>query len=304
MDPTPESHLDEVLAHWRLRLIKPLGGRENMHWLVESEGCRHVLRRYAAKPFGDIGFELNVMNELHSMDWPVPTAVAEPIKIGGREWCLLTWMSGEPRITDDEERRSRGRLLAELHDSLTKLTIPGQRAGMFRSDEVVNDPELLSLVKTYEERNPSAGHVLRWHLEHTINAFAGLDVEAADTFILHGDFTPWNLLYEGNRLSGILDFEVTHRSFRVAEFALSWRGVHDMVIEGYQEVHKLTDLDWDLLVPAYWAWLFICMKDMVRQILFDCQETSDFKWTIDHLLRRPTVPGRPIPPYPGPNKLL
>ena len=61
--------------------------------------------------------------------------------------------------------------------------------------------------------------------------------------VLHGDFTCWNLLFEHGHLTGVLDFEATHLNYRVADFALAWRGQQSDVIRGYEEVSPLSDLD-------------------------------------------------------------
>ena len=45
--------------------------------------------------------------------------------------------------------------------------------------------------------------------------------------IAQGDFAPWNLRFQGGRLSGILDFELAHWDHRIADFALAWRGKYD-----------------------------------------------------------------------------
>lgn len=300
---TPESLCHEALRYWRLEYIKPLGGRENMHWLVESQGCPFVLRRYAAKPFGDINYEIKVMQMVHDLGWPVPVAVDVPVQFGGRDWCLLTWCCGncgKNDSSDQVECRKRGQLLANLHDSLTNLAIIGQREGCCRSDILIRDAELIPLINAYTGMCPSEGHVLRWHHDIAEKAFSRIAIDTAETIILHGDFTPWNLLFEHDQLTGILDFEFTHLNFRVADFANTWRGMHNAVIDGYQDVHKLDDVDMDLLVPVYWSWLFIGLKNEIRSMLSGAQAPHGFKWRIDHLLRRTTVMERRMPDYPGP----
>ena len=129
----------------------------------------------------------------------------------------------------------------------------GQRRGFGLADEVIGDPELVGLIQGYEKFRLSEGHVVRWHIDQALEGFDRLDLESAETTVLHSDFAPWNLLYEGEILTGILDFDATHLNYRGADFANSWRGYQDEVIEGYEEVHKLSDLDWELLVPAFWA---------------------------------------------------
>src|SRR6266536_1117645 len=67
-------------------------------------------------------------------------------------------------------------------------------------------------------------------------AFARLDLRRAEIILLHGDFAPWNLLFENDCLSGIVDFEASHLNYMVADFALSWRADQDDVLAGYADV--------------------------------------------------------------------
>ncbi|MER7418511.1 phosphotransferase [Micromonospora peucetia] len=66
---------------------------------------------------------------------------------------------------------------------------------------------------------------------------------------VHGDFTPWNPLFDHGRLTGVLDFEATHHTYQVADFALSWRGYHDDVLVGYDKVRPLPEVEWRLASP-------------------------------------------------------
>ena len=144
----------------------------------------------------------------------------------------------------------------------------------------------------------SEGHILRWHIDQATEVFDRLDLNGAARTVLHGDFSPWNLLYDGESLTGVIDFEATHLNYRVADFANSWRGYQDEVIEGYEEVSKLSDLDWELLVPAYWAWLFIGVKQAIETALAENDAPPDFEWQVRHLLRREGLMGRLVKPYP------
>ncbi len=81
-----------------------------------------------------------------------------------------------------------------------------------------------------------------------------------------------------DRLSGVLDFESTHLDFRVADFALSWRGSYDEVVHGYEAVHPLSDLDWQLLVPVFWGWLFLGVKDEISAMLSGQAAIHGFDW--------------------------
>ena len=174
----------------------------------------------------------------------------------------------------------------------------GQRRGFGLSDEVIGDPGLVDSIRKYEQVRPAEGHIMRWHIDQANEVFDRLDLDVAATTVLHGDFAPWNLLYEGENLTGVIDFEATHLNYRVADFANSWRGYQDEVVHGYEEVRKLSDLDWELLVPAYWAWMFIGVEQGMETTLAGKNAPPDFEWQIRHLLRREGHVGRLADPYP------
>ena len=133
--------------------------------------------------------------------------------------------------------------------------------------------------------------MMRWHAERAQELFGRLDLGGARLTVLHGDFAPWNLLYTDGRLTGVLDFDATHLNFAVADFALSWRGHHDAVIDGYNEARPLTDLDRELITPAYWAWLFIGVADRIAAMTSGAAPPARFEWVISKLLLRSPVMG-------------
>ena len=258
-----------------------------------------MVRGYSDDAFPHIAYELEVLSRLEEAGWPVPSAVEEPIQVDGRTWGLFKFLPGSCRTSNSpEERRVRGRLLAELHGATAGFTGTGQRRGFGLSDEVVGDTDLVDVIRKYEQIKPSEGHVIRWHIDQAKEVFDGLDLDSAVTTVVHGDLTPWNLLYEGESLTGILDFEATHLNYRVADFANSWRGYQDEVIEGYEEVSGLSELDWELLVPVYWAWMFIGVKQVIETSLAGEGSPPNFEWQIRHLLRREGLTGRLADPYP------
>ena len=110
---------------------------------------------------------------------------------------------------------------------------------------------------------------------------------------------PWNLLFEGEKLTGIIDFEATHLNYRVADFANSWRGYQEEVIDGYQEIHELSELDWQLLTPVYWSWIFLDVKDEIQAMVSGKVPPHDLEWPIRHLMRREGLLGQRADPYPG-----
>lgn len=294
---TPTHHA--VLRRFGASPVRCLGGRANEHWLVERGAAHFVLRGYAAEQLGDIAYELAVLRRLHAMGWPVPELVDDPLQCGGRKWCLFTLLPGTPRVRSPEEGRARGRILAELHASTVHLVDMGQRDGYSMSDALICGPELLDAVRAYEAIRPAEGHLLRWHLDRAREAIAGAETDTANLLVVHGDFAPWNLLFDGDKLTGVLDFEFTHLNYPVADFALSWRGTYDEVIDGYQEARPLSDREIEMVVPVFWAWLFIGVRDEIAAMLDGRTPVHGFEWQSKQLMRRSALLGERTPWYQG-----
>ena len=119
-----------------------------------------------------------------------------------------------------------------------------------------------------------------------------LSAKKSETFALeeagiavHGDFTPWNLLFQNGKLSGILDFELARRDHRIADFALAWRGQYDDVIHAYFEVAPISAEEWALLTPLWWAQL---IEGACRNIRAGVRDDG---WTLKMLMRRSKLMG-------------
>lgn len=288
----------EVLAHFGATVLADLGGRASRNWLVMADGARAVLRRYPERA-RDIGFELAVLRGMDGMGWPVPVPLAPPVELGGRTWALHRWLPGEPAPGDDAARRSQGRLLAELHLDLERLDL-GQRDGWPPLRHVVDDPVLYEHLGLYERFFPEDARMLRWHAQRARELFTAVGDEPVRRLNLHGDLAPWNLLYDAGTLSGVLDFEFTHRNFAVADFALSWRGKYDAVVHGYDEVQPLEDAEWALLTPVYWAWVFFGVADEIRAMVGGHIEPARLDWTLKRLSLRSPLMGPEAAPYKPP----
>jgi Ser/Thr protein kinase RdoA (MazF antagonist) len=177
----------------------------------------------------------------------------------------------------------------------------GQRSGWSEVRQVVEDRALIEELQRYERFFPEEAHILRWHAERAHALFNEIDGELAGArrLVIHGDFAPWNLLYEDGQLTGILDFEAAHFDLAIADFALSWRGKYDGVIRGYEEVRPLTDLDWRSLTPVFWSWLLLGLAEDLRAINAGRAEPTLPDWSLRLLLRRSPLMASEAEPYPG-----
>lgn len=269
----------------RAEPIALLGGRFNRHWLVRIDGEERVLRRWAEQPLGSIRFEIRLTTSLAEMGWPV-AALGDPIEFGGELWSLAPLLSGEsPSAGHAHEPRARGRLLAEFHAATARVEGLESRPGWRRCEEILRDREIDRLLAQHEPVRPEEVGIVRRHLERARLRAEGLRLDARGSIPVHGDFAPWDLLYEEGRLTGILDFELSRLDHRAADFALAWRGKYDAVIEGYEEVSPLDPEERAALVPIWWAELIEGFCRNLRMGL------DDGGWTVGKLLARSPLMG-------------
>lgn len=248
-----------------------------------------MLRRYGTDVAErDIDYELRFGDQLAAAGWPVPPLLEPPIRWRGRWWALFGLLPGLQRNGPGEDRR-RGRLLAAVH--ATTSTFPAvRRVGWPPVREIALDPRLSDAARFVERHFPRQGRILLWHLEIAAHRFAEV-TGSAPTTVIHGDFNSRNLLFVGDRLSGILDFEGTHLDYRVADFALSWRARRDDVVLGYNDVAELTETEWQLLTPCLWAWAFLGVAAEVERMRRGNVAPHGFDWQVEMLLRRSPLMG-------------
>jgi Ser/Thr protein kinase RdoA (MazF antagonist) len=258
------------------RVLRPLGGNANMHWLVSHPGGRHarsaqsgdaasggpaVLRRYG--PWHtpeDVAYELRVLDRIAALGWPVPQALAPPQRVGRHLWALFRYLPGRPRrprapAPVQAELRARGRLLAALHADLETLTDLPQRPGWRRREEVLNPwPDGPSVEEIIRARvAPDDAAVMLEYAGRARERFAALGAARLPAMVTHGDLIGSNVLYSRGALSGVIDFDFAHLDLRVADFVWTWRGKYDDFVRGYEEVTPLTGTERALLAPAYWV---------------------------------------------------
>jgi Ser/Thr protein kinase RdoA (MazF antagonist) len=131
--------------------------------------------------------------------------------------------------------RCRGRILAGLHSELKTALEAGQRTGWERADELAGTAEA-DILHTSDTARKIACHLDRVR--------SRLDTVHASSFpvtVIHGDFIAQNLLFQGERLSGVIDFDSVHLDLRAADVACARRSRHNDVVRGYLDISPLTD---------------------------------------------------------------
>jgi Ser/Thr protein kinase RdoA (MazF antagonist) len=224
-----------VLSRFGLREARVIGSlparTRNDNVLVEdASGERYVLRRYRRNLERErIEFQLGFQQHLLRSGFPtsrvVETLSGEPMLVLGHDfWALFTYVEGaEYDYGNEGQVREAARWLARFHSA----------SEGFESREVLND---------------TIPDVRRWWLDgegefrRLEEMFAGLGVEAELDFLhawhsqllrawprttldalpaawVHGDYHGRNMVFAGDRLVGLFDFDVVHRGLRIEDVA-------------------------------------------------------------------------------------
>ena len=296
----PAADLLLAKEHFGVSVVELIGQSANTHWLVRRGDTQMVLRRF--RPIRSVEYatyEARLLDQLAALGYPVPTVVEEPASVASSVWFLMTRVPGTPGTNDDDDARERGRHLALLHAGLRQLSELGQREARQLSFEPVESATFDAALRAYAHWFPEDARIIQWHLDLCRSQLDGVDLSALPSSVIHGDFTPWNLLFTDGELTGIVDFDLAHYDLRIADFALSWRGKYDDVVFGFDQVSPLSDVEWQLLSPIRWAWLLAFVEDGIDEMRAGVSEPRRFDWEVAQLLRRSPVIEQRVEAYPS-----
>ncbi len=256
----------------RVTLERPASlGNENWHVWTRA-GERFVLRRhgYGRTPEA-LEYEAQVMRHAAAAGWRVPVPLGPPVPHGDRFVSLCTYVPGTSHRTENAgQLRERGALLARLHADLRPLAPRlGQRPGW----HPMHDVETMQQALRWEDGVAVLGRIrpdlvlaLRAGIGVVKHRLDAVPAGALPVTVIHGDFTRWNLRFRGGRLTGVLDFDLTHLDTRTADLAMARAARSPELLDAYraesarlqwplaaEEEHVLTVLDAALMIGIV-AW--------------------------------------------------
>jgi len=249
--------VERVLAAFGLQPdgIEAIGaGNVNDSWDVRASSMRWILRRYstARLPAG-IPFEHAVLQQLAMAGWPVPAPFAAPdgstlVKVGARYHALFPFLHGTP--LDDPSLH--GAVLGRLHATTSRLTIKA-RATWPRLVDYARRPFPEALA-AYAASDPDAAAAALRHHGLVARELAAIGTADAVSLPVHGDFHTGNLLFQGGRLSAVLDFDFARVDLRVADVAIALGFLADSasraaLVSAYESQQPLSENERRLLAP-------------------------------------------------------
>jgi homoserine kinase type II len=203
--PVSEAELTRWLGHYsvgRLESFEPIqAGIENSNYFVTTSQGRYVLTLFERLPAHELGFYLNLMSHLARHGIPAPAPIADLSdrilsELNGKPAALVTRLPGRSREDPGvAECRTLGALLARMH--LAGRSYPaylenprGPKWWRFAAEAVV--PFLAA----------DQAAVLAKELEFQ----SGERFPELPRGPVHADLFRDNALFDGERISGVIDF--------------------------------------------------------------------------------------------------
>lgn len=240
MNRVDPSDLVPLLRPWNLGepdAVTRLGGSNNASWRVVTQSGAYVLRLYRNRGnLPHVDFEHALLGQLsqRSLSFKVPAPLPsrsgrtlEQIEVGSDvHWVAVSnVIEGEhPRDwTAPRWVRAAGAALGELDAALAETTVPSSKvhlptySDLDRIHAVVPDPEAaVAGLPLDEPLTHSFIQCLERARSNVVEMYATLPHQ-----IIHSDLDGSNLLFLGDQVSGILDFEFASPDVRAMDFAIA-----------------------------------------------------------------------------------
>ncbi|MDM7912239.1 MAG: homoserine kinase [Methanotrichaceae archaeon] len=229
-----EREISLVLSHYslgRLKSIAPAkGGMTSDNWFVETVQGRYFLRR--RNPVftrESIEFEIGLIEHLVAQGFPTAPLIRTidgdlSVTADGSYWELYEYLSGDRfNATNLAQVRSAAGLLADFHQAAAGYKAPPV------PDRTIDLNRIERFVDMFEEelraRTKALGIVLAPPLSGFFKSQADLVLKGMEPLLdqplvlIHGDFQPSNILFQGNTAAALLDFGDAGFSYRAYDLA-------------------------------------------------------------------------------------
>jgi len=238
--------IEGALGAWGIvpRGVEPLtGGAVNEHWRIDpAEGSAPgshggaaplVLRRYHPRHAAEsTGFEHAVLGFLAARDWPVapplPTADGRTvIATEDGRWALFPFLPGAPPPNTPLTLQRKGAVLALLHADLAEWAPPGQRPAFGRVSDLDvyvrqgGFPNFETLIDWYAGRDAERAHALAAAQRRSEGWLLRLRYDDLPDMPVYNECLGANVLFEGDEVTAILDFDFAHLDTRTADISRS-----------------------------------------------------------------------------------
>ncbi len=266
--------IDEILKNYEIPILKIdnlSGGWLNEKYLIESSNKKwYVLKELSLEKFSHKHLQyliqtVKLQHYLYKENVAVPKILLNNDKevvsefSNNKYFFIQDYVKGYSKEFDkltNKEIFSIGKNLAFLHNKLKNID-----SGAFKSDFLkyknINDLKQELQAKRLEiNKNSSRKFVQQINLSEEILNSGELNriINQNKLQLIHGDFTPDNIILENNKVKSIIDFELVRINSKlqdIGRIVLSiafFNGEFDLsklksFIDGYSTVYKISYLD-------------------------------------------------------------
>lgn len=195
-------------------------GIENSNYLLVTDTGTYILTLYEKRvKTDDLPFFLALMDHLARRGIPCPTPVhgvdGQALRrVAGRMAAIVTFLSGLwPKRPSAQHCLELGAAMARMHEAgrdfhlsrINDLSVAGWRP----------------LLQASCRKRGSIADDLRSELEHELDLLERDWPAALPTGVIHADLFPDNVFFEGDRLSGLIDFYFACTDFFAYDLAVA-----------------------------------------------------------------------------------
>ena len=244
------------LGEWRDWRRTP-HGRTNVSHFVTTDRGRFVVRvSNGRKTEASMTWEVALLEHLRTRGYPAPKVV--PTR-GGEAWawvggslcCITERIPGEfPDPENPAQRRETVRALAWFHREARHLPEGTQPSARSRVPTLASGPALLGQAQALVAEILGPADVERFSRAREALAPAfpvamsvSADGAALPEMVTHGSFGYTAVLFEGARITGVLDYERAARELRALDLGYTLRALaRSRAAEGAWDTARLSEL--------------------------------------------------------------
>jgi len=213
------SHYDLGVVHSIARFRR--GSAATPKLLVTSDAGKFVLKRRADEQSDParVRFSHRLQSVLADA-FPLPHLVGTRnhkrtlLRLGGRSYELFRFLEGSKYNASDENTRLAGYALAMFHERAATLDASDLSAvSSFHANP--HTPYHLRDLDLPGDHH----HELALRYEHAASAAQAAGLDAWPKQTIHGDWHPGNMLFQGDRLAAVIDYDTARLGQRVLDLA-------------------------------------------------------------------------------------
>jgi len=246
-----------ILAKYALGACKRFegiaAGIENSNFFIDTDSGRYVLTIFERMNASELPYFIHLMHHLAGDGVPCPDVMPRRddsllFEFAGKQGCIVSCLSGRTLdVLNNVQLRSSGAALATLHMAGASF------------DEIRENPTCFAWLQetidaVLEKTRTQYGDETADLLLDELRFQQSCTRDDLPHGVIHGDLFVDNILFEGDKVSGIIDFYYAHDAAYTMDIAISLNaqailpGDDDqervqVFLDGYQQVRPLSQTE-------------------------------------------------------------